>query len=205
MIRTFLVLILVVFMLPVVVDPAIAGKEKPTLQAWRDDAGTAFAIDVRGVRWTVPAACLPQRDLGSDASARDLGDKAAERDLGADRSERDLGDDAGERDLGADAGQRDLGADGSRRDLGAGVGQRDLGADGSGRDLGGRAGSRDLGTDAGERDLGSDAEKFHCTLDPRQESIFIYGLEADAVSLPAGSRFSKISAGPGNQSVRIHL
>ncbi len=119
MIRTFLAVILVIFMLPVVVDPAIAGKEKPTLQAWRDDAGTAFAIDVRGVRWTVPAACLPQRDLGSDASERDLGDKAAVRDLGADRSERDLGDDAGQRDLGDAAGQRDLGDKAGERDLGA--------------------------------------------------------------------------------------
>lgn len=210
-------------MLQVTVAVAFAGKEQPSLQAWNDGADMAHAIDIRGVRWTIPAACLPRRDLGSDATVRDLGDKAGERDLGADRaerdlgdaagtrdlgadgSERDLGDKAGERDLGADAGQRDLGADGSERDLGDRAAERDLGAGAGQRDLGDAAGERDLGTDAGKRDLGSDVETFHCMLDPRQESVIIFGLDKNAVTLPGRSRFDSVSAGPDYKSVRIHL
>lgn len=202
---------------------AVAAEQRPVLQAWVSQEPRAHSVLVREVRWVVPAACLPARNLGSDAAGRDLGAANADRDLGAANAGRDLGADAAGRDLGAgasgrelggDAAGRDLGAANAGRDLGAGVAGRDLGGANAGRDLGSGAGGRSLGADAAGRDLGADAatralgaanSALACDPGEDGDSVIVHGVAPRDFALPDDSGFKHFTQGPEVNSVRVYL
>lgn len=202
---------------------AADDAQQAELQRWSAQAAQGNVLVIRGERWVVPPACLPPRELGSEAAGRDLGSDANARELGSGAAARELGSANNGRELGAanqarelgsannarelgsaNAG-RELGAASEARDLGSANASRELGSDAAARELGAANAARELGSDAGARDLGAADARLRCVRGEDRQSVVIHGALAEEIRLPADSKFRSFVEGEGRRVVRVQL
>ncbi|HUO92734.1 MAG TPA: hypothetical protein VMU22_07425 [Rhizomicrobium sp.] len=121
------------------------------------DHSNAAIVTAGGYIYVIPAACIPERYLGSSEAGRRLGAVEQPRQLAAASQERTLGSAAEGRRLASSDSGRQPGADESKRHLGSAEQGPSLGSDDAARNFGSSAQDRQMASAEEPRSIGSGA------------------------------------------------